>query len=122
MTTTPTDRAESDLPRQVDSIVTHYVGAKENVGLVVGITHGGRRHIFGWGHLARDSATVPDGQTVFEIGSITKLFTVNLLAELMLAGRVRLMDPAGKFLPPTVRMPTYRGHEIRLFHLATHTS
>jgi CubicO group peptidase (beta-lactamase class C family) len=122
MTTTPSDRAESDLRRQVDSIVAHYVGAKENVGLVVGITHGGRRHVFGWGHLARDSTAVPDGQTVFEIGSITKLFTVNLLTELMLAGRVRLMDPVGKFLPPSVQVPTYHGHEITLFHLATHTS
>src|SRR5881227_2313295 len=97
---------------EIDKIVADYVARKENVGLVVGVVRGGQKHVFGWGRLARTSAAVPDGRTVFEIGSITKVFTANLLADFMLAGRVRLMDPAGKLLPDTVRMPSYRGHEI----------
>jgi hypothetical protein len=35
---------------------------------------------------------------------------------------MKLDDPVQKYLPNSVRMPTYRGKEITLLHLATHTS
>ncbi len=63
-----------------------------------------------------------DENTVFEIGSVTKVFTTLLLAEMILRGEVALDDPAQKYLPSTVQMPKWRGEEITLFHLATHTS
>jgi CubicO group peptidase (beta-lactamase class C family) len=125
MASVPADQPEAHhaaVRARIDPIVADYVASRENVGLVVGVVHGSHKHVYGWGRVARNSADVPDGQTVFEIGSITKVFTANLLADFMLAGRVRLMDRAGKFLPATVTMPAYRGHEIKLFHLATHTS
>jgi D-alanyl-D-alanine-carboxypeptidase/D-alanyl-D-alanine-endopeptidase len=37
-------------------------------------------------------------------------------------GTVNLNDPIEKYLPPTVRLPTYNGYKITLEDLATHTS
>ena len=64
----------------------------------------------------------PDAGTVFEIGSITKVFTAALLAEMAGREEVRLNQPVAELLPPGVRIPSYRGRAITLAHLAEHTA
>ena len=75
-------------------------------------------------HGARDRGDDPplDGDTVFEIGSITKVFTALLLAEPVRRGEVALDDPVAKYLPPGVTVPERGGKQITLVDLATHTS
>ena len=107
---------------RIEGIVAGYVAKNPDAALVVGITRGNRKQIYGWGRIGPECALTPTAETVFEIGSITKVFTANLLADFACAGRLRLYDPASKYLPAGVRMPTYRGVDITLFHLATHTS
>ena len=63
-----------------------------------------------------------NGDTVFELGSVTKTFTALLLQDMVERGRMKLDDPVAKYLPPSVKMPTRNGKEITLLHLATHTS
>jgi CubicO group peptidase (beta-lactamase class C family) len=61
-------------------------------------------------------------RAVFEIGSITKVFTSLLLAIAVERGEVGLDDPVVKHLPRGTRVPMRRGRPITLVHLATHTS
>jgi CubicO group peptidase (beta-lactamase class C family) len=63
-------------------------------------------------------------QTLYRIGSVTKVFTTTLLAVLRDQGTVRLDDPVEQYLPEGVRMPSDpRGaRSITLRHLATHSS
>ena len=63
-----------------------------------------------------------DATTVFEIGSITKVFTALLLADMADKGEVSLDDPAAKYLPAGHRMPERGGRPITLTDLATHRS
>lgn len=63
-----------------------------------------------------------DENTVFEIGSITKVFTGTLLAEAIRRGEVALNDSISKYLPKTVKIPLRAGKEITLLDLATHSS
>lgn len=63
-----------------------------------------------------------DSTTVFEIGSITKVFTALLLADMVNKGEVSLDGPAAKYLPPGHRMPERGGRLITLTDLATHRS
>jgi CubicO group peptidase (beta-lactamase class C family) len=63
-----------------------------------------------------------NGDTVFEIGSITKTFTALLLQDMIERGAMRREDPVARYLPKSVRMPTRHGKEITLLQLATHTS
>jgi CubicO group peptidase (beta-lactamase class C family) len=107
---------------KVDELVAPYIGSPANVGLVVEVLCGDERHVFGYGQLTRDRDATPDEHTVFEIGSITKVFTANLLADMVARGEVKLDDPVRKYLPPSVRVPTWGGEEITLLHLATHTA
>src|SRR5690606_6769606 len=81
------------------------------------------REIWGFGRIERgDSKSVPDGDTLYEIGSITKSFTGTLLADLALDETVTLDDPVRKYLPDDWSMPARDGREISLLQLSTHTS
>jgi CubicO group peptidase (beta-lactamase class C family) len=67
-----------------------------------------------------------DEHTLFEIGSISKVFTGLLLAEAVVSGRANLDDPLGAHLPEGWSAPAFEGPQgsepIRLWHLATHTA
>ena len=60
-------------------------------------------------------------KTIYEIGSISKVFTSLLLAEMVAEGKMNLDDPIEKYLP-NVQVPDYKGVKITLKHLATHNS
>ncbi len=101
----------------VERVETH----RQSVGIVVGVIEPGGRRIVTYGSRAKGDARPLDGDTVFEIGSITKVFTSLLLADAVRRGEVSLSDPVAKYLPPEAKMPE-RGRAITLQDLATHTS
>jgi CubicO group peptidase (beta-lactamase class C family) len=68
------------------------------------------------------SAQSPNGDTIFEIGSITKVFTALLLADMVQRGEVALTDPVAKYLPAAMRVPERGGRQITLEDLAMHIS
>lgn len=114
--------AESGLRREADELAEGYLRSPGNVGLVVGMLVRDECLCLGYGKVAEDSARPPDAGTVFEIGSITKVFTAALLAEMAGRDEVRLDQPVAELLPPGVRVPSYRGRAITLAHLAEHTA
>ncbi len=63
-----------------------------------------------------------DGDTVLEIGSITKVLTALILADMVERGEVAMSDPVAKYLPASVKVPEYQGKPITLLDLATYTS
>src|ERR1051326_4113711 len=96
--------------------------AKQSVGIVVGLVDDKGVRVITYGKPRQDSKQPLDGDSVFEIGSVTKVFTTTLLADMVERGEVSLSDPVSKYLPKTVKTPTRDGKEITLFDLATHTS
>jgi CubicO group peptidase (beta-lactamase class C family) len=63
-----------------------------------------------------------DRNTLFEIGSISKVFTALILADMVNKGEVSLDDPAAKYLPAGHHMPQRNGRQITLRDLSTHSS
>ena len=97
--------ADSPLRRKVDELAGRYVRSTRNVGLAVGLLAGDESLVLGYGKVARDDDRTPDGHTVFEIGSVTKVFTAALLAEMAGRGEVGIDQPVAELLPAGVRMP-----------------
>lgn len=95
---------------------------QQSVGIAVGVVEPTGRRVVGYGRLAADDARQPDGDTVFEIGSITKVFTSIILADMVERGEVALDDPVQRLLPADVQVPARNGAAITLRHLATHSS
>jgi CubicO group peptidase (beta-lactamase class C family) len=107
---------------KVDEVIQPLTNTHKNVGVSVGIIRGEDMMVFGYGRVSLDSNTRPDGDTIYEIGSITKVFTALLLANMAENELVNLTDPVQKFLPISVQMPVYDGTEITLIDLVSHTS
>jgi serine-type D-Ala-D-Ala carboxypeptidase/endopeptidase len=107
-----------------DSIRTflHDIFDHKNVGMVIGIVdeHGNR--IFSAGSMDNGTDQELNGETIFEIGSITKTFTTLLLQDMVERNDMALDDPVAKYLPQSVKIPTHNGKEITLFDLAAQTS
>ena len=95
---------------------------KQGVGIVVGVIDPRGRRVVAYGALEKGDRRPLDGDTIFEIGSITKVFTALLAADMAQRGEVKLDDPIQKYLPPTVKIPGRGGKQITLTDLATHTS
>jgi len=95
---------------------------QRNVGIVVGVVEPAGIRIVPHGTVSVADTRAVDDDTVFEIGSITKVFTSLLLSDMVERGEVRLDDPVAKYLPASVRMPERDGRVITLQDLSTHTS
>src|ERR1017187_8555810 len=95
---------------------------RQGVGIVVGVIEPLGRRVVSYGRLNQTDSRPLNRDTIFEIGSVTKVFTSLLLADMVQRGEVALADPVAKYLPSGVKMPERNGHQITLEDLATHTS
>ena len=95
---------------------------KRNVGLVIGLVDEQGSRVVSCGKMDNGTGQEVNGDTLFEIGSITKTFTALLLQDMVERGEMKLEDPVANYLPASVRMPTRNGKPITLLQLATHTS
>jgi D-alanyl-D-alanine-carboxypeptidase/D-alanyl-D-alanine-endopeptidase len=97
-------------------------GHLPNASIVVGIIGPNGTQVYSYGNISKTNSTKVNGNTIFDTASITKTFTTTLLADMVKQGLVNLEDPIEKYLPATVKVPTYNGHKITLEDLTTHTS
>jgi D-alanyl-D-alanine-carboxypeptidase/D-alanyl-D-alanine-endopeptidase len=111
-----------DLQAKIDPLARPLLEDGLVVGFVVGIVKDGQTQVIAYGETTKGSHVAPNGDTVYEIGSVSKAFTGVLLAEMVQRGIVKLDDPVQKYLPAEVKMPVAGGKPITLEHLATHTS
>ncbi len=107
---------------ELTSLIQGRVDEGRATGIVLGVLEadGSTRIVFAGepGPGAR-----PFGESsVFEIGSITKVFTGILLADMVGRGEVALADPVASHLPEGVGVPSRGGRAITLLDLATHRS
>ena len=98
------------------------VGQNRTPGIVVGVIDANGTNVVANGVRERGKVDRVDGDSIFELGSITKLFTTTLLQQMVEQGEVKLDDPIGKFLPSSIKTPSRGRREITLLDLATHTS
>ena len=110
----------------VDSLVLgplrQVVDATPGAGVVIGLVdRDGSTRVVTRGTSGREGVPL-DSRTVFEIGSLTKLFTADVLAAMATAHEVMLSDPLERYLPAHVRVPSLDGRSITLLDLATHRS
>jgi D-alanyl-D-alanine-carboxypeptidase/D-alanyl-D-alanine-endopeptidase len=119
----PQLRAQVTVPSDsvIRAILQNRIDTKRAVGIVAATLDHGRPRIYTAGSSGAPGVPL-DGNTVFEIGSITKVFTASLLADMVARGEVKLDDPVAKYLPKSVRIPSRNGKQITLLDLSTQSS
>jgi CubicO group peptidase (beta-lactamase class C family) len=104
-------------------LVTRVETQRQATGIVVGIVDSTGRRIIAYGTMGLDDKRPMGGDTVFDVGSITKVFTALLLSDMVQRGEVALDDPVTKLLAAKDLPFLGRGdREVTLLDLATHTS
>ena len=125
LTLTPARGAAPAVPsvEELRRILVERVDAQHrSVGMVVGVITPEGRRVVPYGVCDQAGRRPVEGDTIFEIGSVTKVFTALLLADMVQRREVALSDPAGKYLPKGLKLPEWKGRSIALVDLATHTS
>lgn len=108
---------------EIRKILVDRIDAQQKgVGIVVGVIEPSGRRVVAYGNHDREEMRTVNGDTVFEIGSVTKVFTALLLADSVQRGELSLTDPVAKFLPADTKVPERGNKKITLQDLATHTS
>lgn len=118
-----TETIDDSLPleQKIDQLVEPIVIFGNPSAMIIGIVQNGERSYYSYGDAGTGSGP-PSLNSIFEIGSVTKTFTATLLSEFIMEGLVSLDDPITKYLPESIHPPTFKGQQITLKHLVTHTS
>jgi CubicO group peptidase (beta-lactamase class C family) len=85
--------------RELDARIERAMKQLGIPGAAVGLIHGGRQYVRGYGVTNTEYPQPVDADTLFRIGSTTKTFTGTALMQLVQAGRVRLDAPVRRYLP-----------------------
>jgi CubicO group peptidase (beta-lactamase class C family) len=87
---------------EIRKILANRVGAENlGIGMVAGVIDARGRRVIAYGSLAKDDWRPLNGDTIFEIGSMTKVFTSLVLMDMARKGEVSVTDPISKYLPPS---------------------
>lgn len=114
------DRA--NLQEQIDKII-HYdteIKLSETPGFIIGVKYQDSVFYFGYGAISKDSKQVPDENTIFEIGGLTKIFTSSLVSILVEEGKMEFEKPLNDYFSPSEKNEATQ--LITIDQLLTHTS
>lgn len=112
---------DKDLESAIDAEVEKCMKTGVYPGIVVGVCKEGRTVIKGYGVVDKEGAQTPDGATVFQIGSISKLLTASLLQRLCDEGVVSMDATLGELLGGSMALSS-SVRNVTLRQLVTHTS
>ena len=113
------DASSAALQLHIDRAITPLMQQYAIPGMAVGVTIAGRHTFFNYGIASRQTQRPVNGDTLFEIGSISKTLTATLAAYAEDQGHLALSDSTTKYYP-SLRGSAF--DKIRLLDLATHTS
>ena len=120
--TTMSPGEDPDLHSKLQEHASMFMEKQAPAGMVIGYVDDTSTGVISFGETSEGNGELPDANSIFEIGSITKTFTAAALASLVVDGKLALDQPLGSLLPHLNKTPTYEGTSITLLHLATHTS
>ncbi len=107
------------LQQRLDASVAPVMQSYDIPGMVVAISQGGRQQFFAYGVASRDSGAAVDRDTLFELGSVSKLLTATLGAYAEARGALHLRDSASRYLPD---LEGSVAGQVSLLALATYTA
>lgn len=110
---------EGELTAQIDEAARDYLSTRKEATMMIGVTVRGKRTMKSFGSPGAAKVSLPDERTIYEVGSISKVFSATVLSVMLGNGELALSDTVAQFLP--VDLPPEIG-SITLLQLATHTS
>lgn len=117
LTTLLSFKSDKEAEFEITKVVLQYLDDPFNYGLSIGVISGDKEFIYCFGTADEKNGSKINPNSVFEIGSITKVFTAILLAAEVENKRMDLNESIFSYFPGIEKKT-----DISLLNLATHTS
>ncbi len=111
-----------DFSQKIDSIIKDNYKKNPDVGISVGFINNNEEYYTAYGKLNAESQLEINKNSIFEIASITKILTSNLIAQAVIDGKIKLDDYIDGYLPPVYVLQENLKNKIKISDLASHQS
>ena len=108
--------------KRIDSIIKDNYQNNTDVGISVGFIHNNEEYYTAYGKMSKESQIDINKNSVFEIASITKLLTSNLIAQAVIDKKIYLDDFIDGYLPKGYHLQKRLKNKIKVSDLASHQS
>ena len=108
--------------RTLDEVVRDAMAEWQIPGVTVAVLHDGKVETHGYGVISLETNYPTRPDTLFQVGSNSKVFTATLVMRLVEAGLLDLDTPVGDYLPDLRLSDPGAANTITLRHLLSHTS
>ncbi|MBN2478680.1 MAG: beta-lactamase family protein [Parachlamydiales bacterium] len=108
--------------QEIQSLIDKCIDEGHTQGMVIAIITEDGTKFYKGGRLGVNDDTPMDEYALFELGSISKIFTSLLLQQMVNCNEVKKDDFMEMYLPEGVKVPSYHGKKITLEHLSNHTA
>ncbi|WP_034752514.1 class C beta-lactamase [Chryseobacterium daeguense] len=117
--TTSKDKTTDGLKAHVDSLVQPLMSENKIPGLSIAVTVNGKHSFFNYGIISKENNKKVTDETLFELGSVSKTFTVTLASLSEANGNLNFYDPVSKYIP---ELKNTAFDKVKLYNLGTHTA
>lgn len=114
--------AKPEIPDYLKNHIRRRVNGGWTQAMAVGVVNEAGVDTFFYGKADIEKGGAVNDRTLFELGSVTKVFTTLALAEMVEEGKVSFDTPVQDLLPEGVTLATRKDRAIQLKDLANHTS
>lgn len=108
--------------KKMDSICRSYAVKNPEIAISIGFVENGTTSFLNYGKISKESAQAVNENTIYEIGSITKLLTGNLIAQAHNEGKLKIDDFIDNYLPKEYVLSNEIKGKIKISDLASHQS
>jgi CubicO group peptidase (beta-lactamase class C family) len=111
-----------DISKKIDSIIKNNYQKNPNVGISVGFINNNEEYYTAYGTLSAENKIRIDKNSIFEIASITKILTSNLIAQAVIDKKIKTDDYIDNYLPKEYVLQKNLKNKIKISDLASHQS
>jgi CubicO group peptidase (beta-lactamase class C family) len=111
-----------DLSKKIDSIIRDNYQKNPNIGISVGFIKDNEEYYTAYGNLNSETQIEINKNSIFEIASITKILTSNLMAQAVIENKIKLEDYIDKYLPKGYILHKNLKNKIKISDLCSHQS
>ena len=111
-----------DISKRIDSIIKDNYQKNPNVSISVGLIKNNEEFFTSYGKLNKESPIDVDKNSIFELASITKILTSNLIAQAAVENKIKLDDYIDNYLPKQYVLDKNLKNKIKIADLASHQS
>lgn len=122
MSCTNSYQVSKGIPIAVENTMKDAVKNKHRIGISLAFVNEQGIHYSSCGNSQISGANQISDESVFGVGSLSKIFTALVFADMVANSEIKLQTPVNEYLPPSYQVPSSQNDTMRLEHLVTHTS